>query len=116
MKTQTHTIIVAAILVCLSQFALAENLSTYQADAIVDGDYRRAEAELLQVLTSSPNDPFALLNLAVIYHKNGESEKARRVYDQILELKQNPLAELARGKPQRVKAIAQKGLDILDTP
>ena len=116
MSKHSPVILMVAILACPCQLAFAENINTYQAETIAGGEYREAEAELLQILSSSPNDPFALLNLAVVYHKNGESEKARKVYDQILELKQNPLAELARGKPQRVKAIAQQGLEILETP
>ncbi len=116
MNKHTPIILLAAMLASPCHLAFAENINTYQAEAIAGGEYQQAEAELLQILSSSPNDPFALLNLAVVYHKNGETEKARKVYDQILELKQNPLAELARGKPQRVKAIAQQGLDILETP
>ena len=77
MKMKTHTLLLAIFLGCLSQIALAQNINTYQAEAITQGDYKQAEAELLQILSSSPNDPFALLNLAVVYHKNGESEKAR---------------------------------------
>ena len=111
-----HTIffVLAAFIFANSPVTLAEDAESYQLESINNGDYSKAESELLRVLESKPNDPFALLNLAFIYQKYGENDKARAVYDRIMAQKNNPHAELASGKPQRVKSIAAKGLALID--
>ena len=93
---------------------VAEDAKSYQLEAISNGDYKEAEKQLLAVLETKPNDPFALLNLAFIYQKYGENEKAKLMYDRIMAQRDNPHAQLASGKPRRVKSIARKGIALLE--
>lgn len=82
----------------------------YEADRIMYGEYSEAEKNLITALEENPNDPFALLNLAALYQSVGADDKARGVYERILSLEQNPHAQLASGKAEKVKSIAQRGL------
>ena len=101
-------------LVCLAVPVRADESQSYQVDAIVNGEYSKAEQKLLEVLQNKPNDPYALLNLAFVYQKSGQNAKAREVYQRILEQPQNPHAQLASGKAQRVKTIAERGIATMD--
>jgi Flp pilus assembly protein TadD len=87
----------------------------YQAQAISTGNLADAEKQLLGVLDRNPDDPYALLNLAFVCQKAGDQEKARAIYYRILALKNNPYAELASGDTERVKSIAQRGIDRVET-
>jgi Tfp pilus assembly protein PilF len=119
MKTlQSVLICTFSTLVMLSAAARAEpdaSVDNYQANSIISGQVSEAEQKLLDILKDSPNDPFALLNLAYVYQTSGQEAKAREMYQRILEQAQNPHAELASGKPQRVKTIAQRGIAQLDS-
>ncbi len=82
----------------------------YQANAIQEGNLTQAERELLLVIAEDPHNPYALLNLAYVYQQSGRNDQARILYERVLELRGNPLAELSSGKPARVKRIAQRGI------
>ena len=83
----------------------------YEAQAIRDGNFNVAERNLLVLLAEQPNNPYALLNLAFVYQQSGRAEQALILYNRVLELRKNPLAELPSGQPARVKRIAQRGID-----
>ena len=83
---------------------------SYQANAIQEGNLTLAERELLLVVAENPHDPYALLNLAYVYQQSGRSDQARILYERVLGMRTNPLAELSSGKPARVKRIAQRGI------
>ena len=83
---------------------------SYQANAIQEGNLTQAERELLLVIAEDPHNPYALLNLAYVYQQSGRNDQARILYERVLELRGNPLAELSSGKPARVKRIAQRGI------
>lgn len=83
---------------------------SYQANAIQEGNLTQAERELLLVIAEDPHNPYALLNLAYVYQQSGRNDQARILYERVLELRSNPLAELSSGKPARVKRIAQRGI------
>ena len=86
---------------------------SYQADTIKEGNLTLAERELRSLIAENPHDPYALLNLAYIYQQSGRNYQARVLYERVLDLRSNPLAELPSGKPARVKRIAQRGIDEL---
>lgn len=103
-------LILGGLLVVPGSLVLADEAEPYQMHAIMQGDLGQAESELLSVLEENPNDPYAMLNLAFIYQKSGYSDKARDMYMRILSLPEDPLAQLASGKPERIKLIARRGL------
>ena len=95
----------------ISGYAEQDN---YQVQLIAEGKLAEAEQGLLVMLEKDPRDPYALLNLAYVYQKSGDAEKARQVYQRILEQRQNPYAELKSGKPEAVKSIARRGIAQLE--
>lgn len=86
----------------------------YQAQAIRQGDFDLAENKLLGLLAEEPGNPYALLNLAFVYQRSGRAEQALILYNRVLELRKNPLAELSSGQPARVKRIAQRGIAVIE--
>ena len=113
-------IFAASLLLILSGAAWADNTPpvndangvkhAYQANAIQEGNLTQAERQLLLVIAEDPHNPYALLNLAYVYQQSGRNDQARILYERVLELRSNPLAELSSGKPARVKRIAQRGI------
>jgi len=110
MKFSTGTLLFFLTLGVFSTNGTAEELASYQVDAIADGRLAKAEQELLAVLEKNPEDPFALLNLAYVYQKAGDPSRAQEIYERILSQKDNPYAELVSGKYERVKTIAKRGM------
>lgn len=110
MKMVLNILIIFMGLAGFSTASLAEDNSAYKADAIESGNLTEAEQGLQAVLAKDPNDPYALLNLAYVYQKSGDVAKAQQVYQRILELKDNPYAELTSGKQEAVKSIARRGI------
>jgi Flp pilus assembly protein TadD len=60
------------------------NLSDQAFEAIAAGDYEKAEALLEVALSINPNNPYALLNLGVVYHHTGRIDKAREAYVKVI--------------------------------
>lgn len=114
MKGLTNILFIFMALACFSAAGYSEDTGSYQAEAIANGRLVEAEQGLLSILENDPNDPYALLNLAFVYQKSGDTVRAQQVYQRILELKNNPYAELASGKPEPVKNIARRGIARLE--
>lgn len=83
-------------------------------DAIAAQDWARAEAELTKALAANPDDPFKLLNLAYVMRATGREDEAVAIYEKIVTLDENPLAELSNGKAKRVKSIAKASIAALE--
>lgn len=115
MKFQTVVFIMLLGLAGYSSVGYSEESGSYQADAIASGKYADAEQGLLTILENNPDDPYALLNLAYVYQKSGDATKAQQVYQRILDMKNNPYAELTSGKPEPVKNIARRGIASLES-
>jgi Flp pilus assembly protein TadD len=60
------------------------DLSEQAFEAISAGDYDKAEALLEVALSINPDNPYALLNLGVVYQNTGRIEKAREQYVKII--------------------------------
>jgi Flp pilus assembly protein TadD len=83
-------------------------------DVIRSGDLDQAAQMLGEARETGKSDPFQLLNLAYVMQKQGRTDEAADVYKQILQLDQNPYAQMASGDARRVKSIARDGLAYLD--
>ena len=59
-------------------------LSEQAFEAIAAGDYEKAEAVLEVALSINPENPYALLNLGVVYQNTGRIEKAREQYVRLI--------------------------------
>ena len=60
------------------------DLSEQAFEAISARDYEKAEALLEVALSINPDNPYALLNLGVVYQNTGRIEKAREQYVKII--------------------------------
>jgi Tfp pilus assembly protein PilF len=60
------------------------NLSEQAFEAITAGDYEKAEALLEVALSINPDNPYALLNLGVVYQQTGRIDQAREQYVKVI--------------------------------
>jgi len=85
--------------------------------ALAEGNYHRAETHLDYALTVNPDNPFALLNLGVVYQNTGQPERARAVYRRLIALQSGARA-VSTTRLEYVGAtvaeIARANLDRLD--
>jgi tetratricopeptide (TPR) repeat protein len=54
--------------------------------AMVKQNYEEAEAFFDLALSVNPENPYALLNLGVVYHNTGRLEQAKQLYRKVIEL------------------------------
>lgn len=78
------------------------------------GEYEKAEALLEVALSINPENPYALLNLGVVYQQTGRIEQARDMYVKIVLLNPPDTADEsnvpgARGK--KIVDIAKENLE-----
>ena len=60
--------------------------------------YKDAENYLNQALAVNPENPYALLNLGVVYQNTGRPEKARGLYEKVIKL--NPKEIVTRSNQE----------------
>jgi Flp pilus assembly protein TadD len=70
-------------------------LSNRGFEEISKGNYREAENHLEEALLLNPNNPYALLNMGVVYHETGRFEKAREMYERVIALQPGERANLS---------------------
>jgi Tfp pilus assembly protein PilF len=90
MKTKTPFIVILFFIMALASCASApqkapdEDLTEQAFEAISAGDYQKAEALLEVALSINPENPYALLNMGVVYQHTGRIEKAREFYVKVI--------------------------------
>lgn len=84
--------------------------------ALAAGDYARAEAQAAEALRARPEDPYALLALAMTYERTGRPELARQYYQVILALDPQASVMLGAEAPQPMTDLARAGLARLSPP
>lgn len=99
-------------------FAVLSSQTVLAADdlgarAIMNEDWATAETLILAGLEEHPGDVFRLLNLAAIYGQTEREDEAAAIYRQILDSDESRVAALPSGQGQPVKAIAERGLILL---
>ena len=91
-------------------------LSEQAFEAISAKDYEKAEALLEVALSINPDNPYALLNLGVVYQNTGRIEQAREQYVKIilLDAKEPVARSNVRGmEGKSLVDIAKKNLENL---
>jgi len=90
MKTKTPFIVIIFFILVLAscasgpQKAPDEDLTEQAFEAISAGDYQKAEALLEVALSINSENPYALLNMGVVYQNTGRIEKARELYVKVI--------------------------------
>ena len=83
------------------------------------GNYDRAEATLNVSLSINPSNPYALLNLGVLYQNTGRIEEARKMYQKLIALNPGEVAAQSTSSKHEGKKlieIARENLDALGPP
>ena len=111
-------VLAVAALLSLAQVAGATSPAAPPADdvayrAIVAHDWATAERQLLAGLEKDPTNVFRQLNLAWVYAQTGRKEQAAMIYQRILVSDQDRTAALGSGEGRSVKALAERGLDLV---
>jgi nucleoid-associated protein YgaU len=81
------------------------------------GDFKQAEVDLETALALNPDNPYALLNLGVVYQENGRLDKAREKYEKLIALKPDVIAVESNNASLTGKGlveIAKKNLKLLE--
>jgi tetratricopeptide (TPR) repeat protein len=68
-------------------------------------NYGQAEVSLEKALSINPDNPYALLNMGVVYQETGRFDKARQMYKRLIELQPKDVAE-----ESNTGSLAGKGL------
>ncbi len=94
-----------------------QNLVNKGYEEIEAGNYAYAEIYLDSALLINPSNPFALLNMAVVYEQTGREDEARAVYAAII--RQNPTAIAEHASKDEnvgvtITEIASRNLAALD--
>ena len=88
-------------------------------EALSDANYADAEEYLSEALYLNPNNPYALLNLGEVYQEMGYPERARQMYEKLIDLappdsERQATAESDEEKP--LIDIAMERLQLLGAP
>ena len=110
-------VFVVLIGACATPLTEDEILSEKAFQKLSAHNYRAAESLLDEALSINPNNPYALLNMGVVYQNTGRLEKAREMYEKVIALAPVGTAtesniDSAVGKP--LGEIARKNLTILE--
>lgn len=105
-------------------------LSNQAYEDILNKDYTQAEKHLTDALDINPNNPYALINMGVVYENTGRQAQAREMYEKAKAVgsrevpsrtskdwaKDKPLVDIAErdasGLPSGGKAAAKSGQSI----
>ena len=92
-------------------------LSNQGLQAISEGQYEQAEIYLGEALYINAENPYALLNMGVLYHKTGRLEQARQMYRKVVELQPSGQADHSNIDSSAGKSLvdlARENLTLLD--
>jgi hypothetical protein len=80
-------------------------LSNQGFQEISGKNYGQAEVSLEKALSINPDNPYALLNMGVVYQETGRLDKARQMYKRLIDLQPKDVAE-----ESNTGSLAGKGL------
>lgn len=132
MENCRRVAVIIAFCVLLSGCASKDMMLSNQGfEAIGRTDYVSAEKCLEESLALNPKNPYALLNMGVVYEKTGRSPKALAMYQRVVDLNAkeevvksnnaaaegNTLTDLARANMGRLKEkIAKSSPPLVEEP
>jgi tetratricopeptide (TPR) repeat protein len=71
---------------CASTLTDDERLSEQGYQELSERNYREAEMLLDEALSLNPNNPYALLNMGVVYQNTGRLDEAQEMYERVIAL------------------------------
>jgi len=112
-------LILALILVGCSTLKQDQRYSNSGFDELSKGNYPKAEEHLKKALEANPNNPYALLNMGVVYQNTGRKVQARKMYEKVLSLEEGLKNKTARrsnkdwARGETLGAVAKRNLETL---
>jgi hypothetical protein len=102
---------------CASTLTEDQRLSEQGFQELSGRNYREAEMLLDEALSLNPNNPYALLNMGVVYQNTGRMEEAQEMYERVIALAPGDKATVSNkssavGKP--LAELARENLIILE--
>ena len=91
-------------------------LSNKGFEEISKGRYAEAGTHLEEALRVNPDNPYALLNMGVVYHETGRLQKAREMYERVIALQPGEpasLSNMASFEGKRLVDLAKRNLELL---
>lgn len=76
-------------------------------EALIRQDYDKAEAFFELALSVNPENPYALLNLGVVYQNTGRYEQAKKMYQKVIELKSDVTAKQSTDTDFQGKTLSE---------
>ena len=104
----------AALGGCAVPFTKEQQLVQDGFDHILNQQWSDAETVLLQALESDANDPYALLNLGVVYQQTGRDDQARDMYNRVIESDTTLRASRSNLTDERDRLLTELAQDNLD--
>jgi hypothetical protein len=105
---------IAGVIGCATQDM---ELSNEGFQSISEKNYGQAETSLERALSINPENPYALLNMGVVYQETGRLDKARQMYEKLIALQPKDVAEQSNTESFSGKGladIARENLKLLD--
>jgi len=112
-------LMLAFIMAGCSTLRRDQRYSNWGFDELANGNYKKAEEYLQKALEANPNNPYAILNMGVVYQKTGRKEQAREMYEKVLSLEERLKNKHAHrsdkdwGRGEKLGEIARKNLETL---
>lgn len=115
--TKTRLFLIASIAAALGGCAVTPSNETKLVnngfEYILNQQWSEAETVLLQALESNADDPFALLNLGVVYQQTGRNEEAREMYNRVIDSKTTLRAGRSNIAEERDRPLTELAQDNL---
>ncbi len=86
-------IIIGYMLVGCATLSEDMKLSNQGLEEITKNNYQQAERYLERALSLNSNNPYANLNMGVVYHYTGRKEQAREMYNKVISITKDEKAQ-----------------------
>jgi len=93
------------ILGCAATTSKDMRLSNQALESINNRNYLEAEKYLNQALAENPNNPYALLNLGVVFQNTNRSAQAQVMYEKVIKLNPTDVAGESNEKTNQGKTL-----------
>jgi len=89
-------------------------------DSLLNDDLQTAEERFDDALETNPDNPYALLDLGVVYERTGRIEEAKALYQKVINIEQENPTKPARvsesaAENETLRSIAINNLSRLET-
>lgn len=99
---------------CAATLSEDKRLSNQGFQEISWGNYRQAEILLNRALSLNPNNPYALLNMGVVYQNTGRIEMSRQMYRKVVALNPKDIADKSNKDSAAGKSLVEIAVENLE--